>query len=158
MERLDNTPAARAAATLHMSHPSTGGPSPASQHKRSGVMRGLHALRYSCNGILTTLRTESAFRQEACAALVLLPLAGFVPVSTAEHVLLAVSVLLVLLVELLNSAIEAVVDRISLEQHDLSGRAKDCGSAAVLVSLLIWAVTWGTICAPLVWHGFAGHR
>jgi diacylglycerol kinase (ATP) len=118
-------------------------------------MRAIHALRYSCNGILTTLRTESAFRQETCAALVLLPLAAFAPVGAVERVLLATSVLLVLLVELLNSAIEAVVDRISLERHELSRRAKDCGSAAVLVSLAMWAVTWGTIGGPLLWHTLA---
>jgi diacylglycerol kinase (ATP) len=67
-----------------------------------------------------------------------------------QRLLLAVTVLLVLLVELINSSIEATIDRISLERHELSARAKDCGSAAVTLALLICALTWGTICFPLL--------
>ncbi|MFM0053154.1 diacylglycerol kinase [Caballeronia grimmiae] len=125
--------------------------------KRRGLLRGLFALRHSWDGIAVTWREESAFRQEACAAIVLLPIAFFVPVSTAERVLLAASVLLVLLVELINSSIEATIDRISLERHELSGRAKDCGSAAVTVSIVISAMTWGMICGPHVWRWLSTH-
>jgi diacylglycerol kinase (ATP) len=119
--------------------------------KRSGVLRALFAFKYSCNGILATLRSESAFRQEVAGAVVLIPIAIVVPVGPVERVALIASVLLVLVVELLNSAIEAVVDRISLERHELSQRAKDCGSAAVMLALVICVLTWGLICgAPLL--------
>jgi len=96
-----------------------------------------------------TWRTESAFRQEGVLAIVLIPAALFVPVTAVERVMLIASVLLVLLVELLNSAIEAVVDRISLDRHELSRRAKDCGSAAVLIALVICITTWATVLWPL---------
>ncbi|WP_162068593.1 diacylglycerol kinase [Burkholderia sp. THE68] len=125
--------------------------------KRSGLLHGLFALRHSRNGIVATWREESAFRQEVCVAAVLLPIVPFVPVSAAEHVLLAASVLLVLLVELINSSIEAAIDRISLERHELSGRAKDCGSAAVTVSIVIGALAWGVICGPLAWRWLSAH-
>ncbi|SAK83735.1 diacylglycerol kinase [Caballeronia glebae] len=125
--------------------------------KRSGPLRGLFALRHSRDGIAATWREESAFRQEVCVAVVLLPLAFVVPASAAEHVLLAASVLLVLLVELINSSIEAAIDRISLERHELSGRAKDCGSAAVTVAIVIGALTWAVICGPLAWNWLRAH-
>ncbi|MGF6754588.1 diacylglycerol kinase [Paraburkholderia sp. GAS334] len=131
-----------------MSH-STESP-PAVPPRRTGPLRALFALRHSWNGIVATLRVESAFRQEVALAAILLPAALFVPVSPVGRVLLIVSVLLVLLVELLNSGIEAAIDRISLDRHELSGRAKDCGSAAVMIALLICAVTWGVLCGPLV--------
>ncbi|HEX7935650.1 MAG TPA: diacylglycerol kinase [Paraburkholderia sp.] len=118
--------------------------------KRSGIMRGLFALRHSYDGFVTTLREESAFRQETVLAAVLLPAALLLPVTAVERVLLISSVLLVLLVELLNSSIEAAVDRISLERHELSKRAKDCGSAAVTLSLLICATVWLILAGPLV--------
>ncbi|MEC5407303.1 diacylglycerol kinase [Paraburkholderia sp. MPAMCS5] len=118
--------------------------------KRSGIMRGLFALRHSYDGFVTTLREESAFRQETVLAAVLLPAALLLPVTAVERVLLISSVLLVLLVELLNSSIEAAIDRISLERHKLSKRAKDCGSAAVTLSLLICATVWLILAGPLV--------
>ncbi|SAK60046.1 diacylglycerol kinase [Caballeronia temeraria] len=127
------------------------------QAKRSGLLRGLFALRHSRDGIAATWREESAFRQEVCVAAVLLPIAFLVPASAAEHVLLAASVLLVLLVELINSSIEAAIDRISLERHELSGRAKDCGSAAVTVAIVIGVMTWGVICGPLAWQWLRAH-
>ncbi len=120
-------------------------------------MRGWFALRHSRDGIAATWREESAFRQEVCVAAILLPVAMLMPLSAVERVLLAASVLLVLLVELINSALEAVVDRISLERHELSGRAKDCGSAAVTVAILICALTWATIAGPLMWHWLVSH-
>jgi diacylglycerol kinase (ATP) len=119
-------------------------------------MRALFALRHSCDGIVATLREESAFRQEAVLAVILVPAAVLMPVSAIERVLLIVSVLLVLLVELLNSSIEAAIDRISLERHELSKPAKDCGSAAVTIALLICAVTWGVLCGPIAYHWLRG--
>ncbi|WP_094783292.1 diacylglycerol kinase [Paraburkholderia ribeironis] len=124
--------------------------------KRSGPLRAWFALRHSCDGFVATLRQESAFRQEAALALILLPGALLMPVGAIERVLLIVSVLLVLLVELLNSSIEAAIDRISLERHELSKRAKDCGSAAVMIALLICALTWGVLCGPIVYHWLRG--
>ena len=138
-----------------MSNP-TESSSPRPTAKRSGPLRALFALRHSCDGILATLREESAFRQEAALAVILLPAALLMPVGAIERVLLIVSVLLVLLVELLNSSIEAAIDRISLERHELSKRAKDCGSAAVMIALLICAVTWGGLCGPIVYHWLRG--
>jgi diacylglycerol kinase (ATP) len=132
-------------------------PSDAAKAKRRGLLRGVFALHHSWAGIVATWRAESAFRQEACVAAVLLPLAAWVNVSAAERVLLAGSVLLVLLVELINSGIEAAIDRISLERHELSGRAKDCGSAAVTLALIIAAMTWCVICGPLAWRWAALH-
>jgi diacylglycerol kinase (ATP) len=112
-------------------------------------MRALFAFKHSCDGLCTTFRSESAFRQEVALAVVLVPCAMLLPVSAIERVMLIGSVLLVLLVELLNSAIEAVVDRISLDRHELSGHAKDCGSAAVLIALVVSAMTWATVLWPL---------
>ncbi|WP_061151093.1 diacylglycerol kinase [Caballeronia arvi] len=125
--------------------------------KRRGLLRGVFALRHSWAGLVATWREESAFRQEVCIAAVLLPIAACVHVSAAERVMLAGSVLLVLLVELINSSIEAAIDRISLERHELSGRAKDCGSAAVTIALVIAAMTWIVICGPLAWHWLRAH-
>jgi diacylglycerol kinase (ATP) len=124
--------------------------------KRRGPLRALFALRHSFDGIVATWREESAFRQEAALAAILLPAALLMPLSAIERVLLIVSVLLVLLVELLNSSIEAAIDRISLERHELSKRAKDCGSAAVAMALLICAVTWGVLCWPIVYRWLHG--
>jgi diacylglycerol kinase (ATP) len=130
----------------------TGHTPPAQPPKRTGATRALFALKHSYDGLRVTFRTESAFRQESALALVLVPCALLLPVSPVERVMLIGSVLLVLLVELLNSAVEAVVDRISLDRHELSRRAKDCGSAAVLIALLICAMTWVTLLWPLVRH------
>ncbi|MBI4739964.1 MAG: diacylglycerol kinase [Betaproteobacteria bacterium] len=113
-----------------------------------GLGRIVAAGRNSWQGVKDAWRLEAAFRQEALLLCVLLPVALLVPASAVEHVLLAASLLLVLIVELLNSAIEAAVDRISLAHHELSGRAKDLGSAAVLFSLLLVLLTWGTILLP----------
>ena len=113
------------------------------------VARLWHATRYSVQGLRAAFLHEAAFRQELAAAAVLIPvgfaLALLSPVTWTQCALLVCSVLLVLLVELLNSAIESVVDRISDEDHALSGRAKDAGSAAVLVSLVICALVWALV-------------
>ncbi|PCK03569.1 MAG: diacylglycerol kinase [Alteromonadaceae bacterium] len=96
-------------------------------------------------GISAAYRNEAAFRQEIIAAIVLLPLAFWLSVTQVERILLIATVLLVLIVELLNSAVEATVDRIGDEIHELAGRAKDMGSAAVLIAVLLWAYTWVSI-------------
>lgn len=111
------------------------------QKQRRGLNRIWHAWGYSLQGLRAGWH-ETAFRQEVFAALVLLPLSLWLGRNWVEIALLAGSVALVLIVELLNSGIETAIDRISLERHDLSKRAKDLGSAAVLLSLLLCAGIW----------------
>ena len=114
-----------------------------SPHKgKTGLRRIWNALFYSIDGLKAAYRHEDAFRQEVWLALVLIPLALFLPVSGIGKALMMASVLMVLIVELLNSAVEATVDRVSLEHHRLAKRAKDIGSAAVLFSLINVAVVW----------------
>jgi diacylglycerol kinase (ATP) len=108
------------------------------------------ALGYSIKGFRQAYATESAFRQEAVAVVVLFPLSLWLPVSPIEHLALVASLVFVLVVELLNSAVEAAIDRISPDHHELSGRAKDFGSAAVLLSLLLAVATWITVLYPLL--------
>ena len=112
------------------------------QKARTGLSRMGHAFGYSMAGFRAAWG-ETAFRQEALAAMVLLPASLWLGRSWVEIVLLLGSVIFVLVVELLNTGIETAIDRIGPEWHDLSKRAKDMGSAAVLLSLLLWAVTWG---------------
>ena len=113
--------------------------------KNTGLRRLLLAGVYASSGIRAAARHEAAFRQEALAACVLVPLAFWCDVTGLERVALIGSVVLVLVAELLNSAVEAVVDRIGPEFHELSGRAKDMGSGAVLVCLLLCAFVWGEL-------------
>jgi len=114
-----------------------------SPHKgKTGARRIWNALFYSLDGLKAAYRHEDAFRQEVWLALVLIPLALYLPASGTGKALMVASVLVVLIVELLNSAVEATVDRVSLEHHRLAKRAKDIGSAAVLFSLLNVAVVW----------------
>ena len=117
-------------------------PSPSDFKGRTGLDRVWHALLNSLSGLRSALRHESAFRQESAMAIVLLPLAFWLGRSWQDAALLAGSAMLVLIVELLNSAIEATVDRVGLEPNELSGRAKDMGSAAVLLSLLLCGGIW----------------
>jgi diacylglycerol kinase (ATP) len=93
---------------------------------------------------------ESAFRQELFLLVVLTPAALFLPINPLEKCALISSLIMVLVVELLNSSVEAAIDRISFDHHDLSKRAKDFGSAAVMLTLFITAILWATICIPLV--------
>jgi diacylglycerol kinase (ATP) len=111
------------------------------QKARTGLSRVLHAGGYSVQGLVAGWQ-ETAFRQEAIAAMVLLPLAFWLGQNWVETALLTGSVLLVMIVELLNTGIESAIDRIGPEWHDLSKRAKDMGSAAVLLSLLLCAGIW----------------
>ncbi len=111
------------------------------QKNRSGFIRVWHAMGYSMEGLRAGWG-ETAFRQEAMAALVLVPLAFWLGRSWVEIALLAGSVLIVMIVELLNTGIETAIDRIGPEWHGLSKRAKDMGSAAVLLSLLLCGGIW----------------
>lgn len=113
------------------------------QKARRGLNRMRHAFGYSIEGLRAGWH-ETAFRQEALATLVLLPLSLWIGRGWVETALLAGSVLLVMIVELLNTGIETAIDRIGPEWHDLSKRAKDMGSAAVLLSLLLCAGVWCT--------------
>jgi diacylglycerol kinase (ATP) len=115
----------------------------------SNSVRGLERLRrafgYSLKGLLAGWRHEEAFRQEALLALALLPCAWWLGRNTLECLLLVSTLFLVVITELLNSAIEALTDRVGAERHELSGRAKDMASAAVFLALLLVAVVWGGI-------------
>lgn len=114
-----------------------------SPHKgKTGLRRVWNAFHYSLAGLAAAYRHEDAFRQESLLAAVLVPLALFLPVSGIGKALMVASVLLVIIVELINSAVEATVDRISLENHLLAKRAKDIGSAAVLIALINVLVVW----------------
>jgi diacylglycerol kinase (ATP) len=114
-----------------------------SPHKgKTGLRRVWNAMFYSIEGLRAAYRHEDAFRQEVLLAALLIPLALFLPVSGLGKALMIASVLLVLMVELLNSAVEATVDRVSLEHHRLAKRAKDIGSAAVMISLVNVVVIW----------------
>lgn len=113
----------------------------------TGLRRIINASAYSWLGLKAAYRHESAFRQEVWLAAILIPLGYYLGKDWTDKAALVCSVLLVLIVELLNSAIEAVVDRVGDEPHQLSGRAKDMGSAAVLIALIITAITWVAVLA-----------
>ena len=112
---------------------------------KTGLRRVWNALHYSLSGLRAAYVCEDAFRQEALLAILLIPLALYLPVGGLGRALMIASVMLVLIVELLNSAVEATVDRISLENHRLAKRAKDIGSAAVLFSLINVVAVWGCV-------------
>ncbi len=115
-----------------------------SPHKgKTGFRRVLNAFYYSADGLRAALHHEDAFRQETALAALLMPAALFMPVSGTGKALMIASVLLVLIVELLNSAVEATVDRVSLENHALAKRAKDMGSAAVMLAMFNVLIVWG---------------
>ena len=109
---------------------------------KTGLQRVWNAFHYSMAGLSAAFKCEDAFRQEAYLAALLIPLAIWLPVSGIGRALMIASIFLVLIVELVNSAIEAVVDRVSLDRHHLSKRAKDIGSAAVLLALINVVVVW----------------
>lgn len=112
---------------------------------KTGLTRVWNAFHYSMAGLGAAYRNEDAFRQEVWLAIVLIPLALFLPASSIGKALMIASVLLVIIVELINSGLEATVDRISLEHHHLAKRAKDIGSAAVFVALLNVLAVWGLV-------------
>ncbi len=122
-----------------------------SPYKSSGGPRRIwNALIYSMRGLRLALRVESAFRQELILAAVLVPTAIALSLPALETLALIASLVLVLIVELINSSIEAAVDRISLDHHRLAGRAKDLGSAAVFLALMLCFVTWLLVAGPVV--------
>ena len=133
-------------------------PSATSQHDgrtlkgKRGIQRILNATRYSIDGFAAAWRHEDAFRQEAVLAAVMIPLALVLPVGLVEKILLVGVVVLVLIVELLNSAVEAAIDRDSYEIDSLAKRAKDLGSAAVMASLLLAGGTWVAILVARFLH------
>ena len=112
---------------------------------KTGLRRVLNAFNYSMAGFSAAFKCEDAFRQEAFLAAVMIPATFFLPVDGVGRALMIGSVILVLIVELLNSAVEAVVDRVSLEHHLLSKRAKDVGSAAVFLALFNVVAIWGCV-------------
>ncbi|MGP9665741.1 diacylglycerol kinase [Halomonas sp. AOP22-C1-8] len=113
--------------------------------EHTGLTHLVYSTRYSWKGLKAAFRNETAFRQEVCITAVLLPFAWWISNDSLSWLLLVGSLFLVLIVELLNSAIENVVDRIGTEHHELSGRAKDIGSAAVMLSLIMAGLTWGLL-------------
>lgn len=118
--------------------------------RRTGLRRLLFTLVNSGKGLRFLLRKEEAFQLEALLACVLIPVAILLPVSPVERVLLISAVFTVLIVEVLNTSIEVLTDRVSLDRHELSGLAKDLGSLAVTLSLLLWVIVWGVI-VPKYW-------
>ena len=115
---------------------------------KQGLRRLINALGYSRDGLAAAWKHEAAFREEVLLAAVAIPLGLWLGQGGIEKALLVGSILLVLIVELLNSAVEAVVDRVSDEHHELSGRAKDIGSAAVLLTLALAAIVWALVLVP----------
>jgi len=129
-------------------------PAAESPHKsQPGLQRVWRAFLYSMAGLKAAWIAESAFRQELTLAAVLLPIAMLLPASLTQKALLIACVMIVLLTELLNSAVESTVDRISLENHALAKRAKDIGSAAVFVSLTNLAIVWALVLAEIFLSG-----
>jgi diacylglycerol kinase (ATP) len=120
---------------------------------QKGLKRIFHAFRYSMNGFKACFELEEAFRQEVILLIPLVPLGLWLGETPVERALLVGSLLLVPTVELLNSAIEANVDRVGLERHELSARAKDIASAAVFSSIAFVVVIWALILLPKVMHG-----
>lgn len=110
--------------------------------KNTGLMRIVKAGYYSMKGFQHAFKYEAAFRQELLLAAVFIPLACYLDVTQIERILMIGSLVLVVIVELLNSGIEAVVDRVGLERHELAGRAKDLGSAAVFLALALTVYVW----------------
>lgn len=128
-----------------MPHEKTSHPTESPFKGKTGLIRVWNAFHYSLAGLQAAYRHEDAFRQEVLLVVLLTPLALWLPVSGLARAVMIGSLLLVLMVELLNSAVEAAVDRISLENHQLAKRAKDIGSAAVFISLLNVVVVWTLI-------------
>lgn len=119
----------------------------------TGMRRIINAFFFSLHGFKACFRTEEAFRQEVILAAILLPLSFFVAHNRVELAMLIASVFLVLIVEILNTAVERAIDRISFEKHELSKEAKDMGSAAVFLSILVAVLVWAIIGIPalLTW-------
>ncbi|OXX21807.1 diacylglycerol kinase [Vibrio sp. V19_P1S1T109] len=115
---------------------------------RTGIKRLFYATGYSIQGLKAAWLNEAAIRQETVTSILLITITFFLPVTKIEQIMMIGCLVLVVIVELMNSAVEAVVDRIGNEWHELSGRAKDIGSAAVLIALIFSAFTWMFILWP----------
>jgi len=113
--------------------------------KHTGILRIIYATRYSMNGLVAAFNSEAAIRQELFAMIVLIPLAVWLDISNIEKLLLIISLFIVLITELLNTAIENLCDHVSTDIHVLIGRAKDIGSAAVFISLTLATIVWTTV-------------
>ncbi|MGF1773392.1 diacylglycerol kinase [Vibrio maritimus] len=113
--------------------------------KNTGIKRVIYAARYSWYGLIAAWKNEAAFRQECAALIFAVIIAAVLDVSLFAKAALVGSVIFVMIVELMNSAVEAVVDRVGLERHELSGRAKDLGSAAVFLAIGLAMMVWGSI-------------
>lgn len=113
--------------------------------KATGLRRLLNACTYSAQGLKACFRSEEAFRQEVALACIMVPLGLYLGDTATEKILLAGSILMLMTVEIINTAIERVVDRISFDRHELSKEAKDMGSAAVMIAIVLVAMTWGII-------------
>ena len=133
-----------------MQEPFVDEPAVSSFKSKSGLGRIVAATGYSIAGFRTAWRTEHSFRQEVVIFAIAAAVAFWLPLPLAQQLLLVAVLVLVLIVELVNSAIEAVVDRISIEPHPLSKAAKDLGSAAVCLALVLAAITWAAVVGPLV--------
>ncbi|MGR5360423.1 diacylglycerol kinase [Vibrio mediterranei] len=120
--------------------------------KNTGIKRIIYAARYSWLGLIAAWKNEAAFRQEVVALIAAVIIALVIDVSLFQKVALVGSIVFVMIVELMNSAVEAVVDRIGLERHELSGRAKDLGSAAVFLAIGLALMIW----AAIFWSHFIG--
>lgn len=118
--------------------------------RSSGLRRIARAIQFSFAGLRHAATNETAVREELFALVVLVPLSAVLPVSTVEHLLLVLPLMLLVAVELLNSAVERTVDRISEEQHPLAGQAKDMASAAVFVVVLMVGLSWTVIAGPVL--------
>lgn len=115
-----------------------------------GLRRVANALGYSWAGFRHAVVNQAAIREEVIALAILVPIAAWLPVSNLEHLMLVLSMMLVVLVEFMNSAVESTVDRISTERHPLAGQAKDLASAAVAIAVLMFGLTWVVIVGPVV--------
>jgi diacylglycerol kinase (ATP) len=113
--------------------------------KVTGIKRFYYATRYSLKGLCAAYKSEPAIRQETLLLCLGIPLSVYLDISVGEHLILIGSLFMIVIAELLNSAIEAVVDRVGMEFHELSGKAKDIGSAAVFIAIVFALISWGTI-------------
>lgn len=128
----------------------SGTPSADSLKGVDGLQRVVNATRYTLHGLREAYSHEAAFRQELLAFLLLTPVAIWLPVPAVERLVLVLFMVVVLVVELLNTAIESIVDRVSMDLHPLAGRAKDLGSAAVGISILMSMLAWAVIAGPVL--------
>ena len=119
-------------------------------------MRLPRAIGFSLAGFRHAIRNEAAIREELIALVILVPVSAALPVTNTEHLLLVLPLMLLVAFEFLNSALEAAIDRVSLERHPLAGQAKDMASAAVLVVVLMCGLSWTVIAGPPIWHWLRG--